>query len=126
MHVPAKFIGDTGLRKNNTEEAMTTTLFTQFPTECVTGVTCCKIIYDTCWYKWKVAAVINTLCAISANGNPLVANAAGVNFTPSTNTANGKEITALNKVITENKVMLSIFTPFLFPAITFFENTFLD
>jgi hypothetical protein len=68
---------------------------------------------------------MNTLCIISANGNPLVANAAGVNFTPSTATANGKEITALNNVITENKVMLSIFTP-LFPPMTFFENTFLD
>ena len=125
MAVPAKFNGDTGLRKNNTEEAMTTTLFTQLPTECVTGVTCCKIIYETCWYKWNVAPVINTLWIMSANGNPLVANAAGVNFTPSTTTANGKEITALNNVITENKVMLSIFTP-LFPPITFFEKTFLD
>ena len=51
MHIVAKFIG-TRMRKNNTEEAMTTTLFAQFPTECVTGVTC-KIIYETCWYNGR-------------------------------------------------------------------------
>ena len=37
-----------GFWKTMTEATMTMTLLRQLPTECVTGVTLCKIMYDTC------------------------------------------------------------------------------
>ena len=46
--LPSVLTGETGIWKNITEETMTTTRFTQFPTEWVTGDTICNIIYDTC------------------------------------------------------------------------------
>lgn len=44
-------MGETGVWKKMTEETMTTTRFTQFPTACVTGDTICSIIYETCTHK---------------------------------------------------------------------------
>lgn len=41
-------MGETGVWKKITDAIMTTTLFTQLPTECVTGDTSCNIMYDTC------------------------------------------------------------------------------
>lgn len=46
--VPRELMGETGVWKKITDAIMTTTLFTQFPTECVTGDTICNIMYDTC------------------------------------------------------------------------------
>lgn len=40
-------MGVTGVWKKITEDIMTTTRFTQFPTEWVTGDTICRIIYET-------------------------------------------------------------------------------
>ena len=120
MAVPAKFNGDTGLRKNNTEEAMTTTLFTQLPTECVTGVTCCKIMYETCWYKWNVAPVINTLCIMSANG-PARGNAAA--WLRLDNSANGKGNHRTQQRHHGKQSDVIIFTPLFPPAL---KKTFLD
>ena len=41
-------MGETGVWKKMTEDTMTTTRFTQFPTAWVTGDTICRIMYDTC------------------------------------------------------------------------------
>lgn len=46
--LPSALIGVTGVWKKITEETMTTTRFTQFPTECVTGDTFSNIPYETC------------------------------------------------------------------------------
>lgn len=40
-------MGETGIWKIITEETITTTRFTQFPTECVTGDIICNIMYET-------------------------------------------------------------------------------
>ena len=56
--VPTAFTGETAFLKNNTENEITTTLFTQFPTLCVTGETRAKIMYEICWYRWKHAPAI--------------------------------------------------------------------
>jgi len=40
-------MGETGVLKKRTEVTMTTTLFTQLPTEWVTGETLARIIYET-------------------------------------------------------------------------------
>jgi hypothetical protein len=45
--LPIELIGDTGVLKNRTDVTMTTTRFTQLPTECVTGDTLARIMYDT-------------------------------------------------------------------------------
>lgn len=55
MYVPTALIMDTGVLKKSTDVTMTTTRFTQFPTECVTGVTLDKIMYDT----WRGTGGIN-------------------------------------------------------------------
>lgn len=46
--LPKAFTGETGVWKKMTELTMTTTRFTQLPTEWVTGDTLCNIIYETC------------------------------------------------------------------------------
>jgi hypothetical protein len=46
--LPSALIGETGVWKKITEETITTTRFTQFPTECVTGDTFSNIPYETC------------------------------------------------------------------------------
>ena len=46
-------MGDTGFLKKMTAATITTTRFTQLPTECVTGDTRCRIMYENCWYAWK-------------------------------------------------------------------------
>lgn len=46
--IPRELIGETGVRKKRTEVTITTTRFTQLPTEWVTGDTRCKIMYETC------------------------------------------------------------------------------
>ena len=43
-----------------TEETMTTTRFTQLPMEWVTGVTRERIMYEICWYMWKLTPAITT------------------------------------------------------------------
>lgn len=47
-NLPRALIGKTGVLKTITELTMTTTRFTQLPTEWVTGDTLCNIIYETC------------------------------------------------------------------------------
>lgn len=42
--IPIELMGETGVRKKTTELTITTTRFTQLPTEWVTGDTLCKII----------------------------------------------------------------------------------
>lgn len=51
--LPKALTGETGVLKKMTELTMTTTRFTQFPTECVTGDTLANIMYDTCIFKEK-------------------------------------------------------------------------
>lgn len=46
--LPRELIGETGLLKKRTDVTMTTTRFTQLPTECVTGDTLANIMYETC------------------------------------------------------------------------------
>jgi len=46
--LPKALTGETGVLKKMTELTITTTRFTQFPTECVTGDTLANIMYDTC------------------------------------------------------------------------------
>lgn len=43
-NLPIALMGVTAVLKKRTELTMTTTRFTQFPTECVTGDTLCNII----------------------------------------------------------------------------------
>lgn len=48
---------------------MTTTRFTQLPMEWVTGVTRERIMYEICWYMWKLTPAISTsgrICAEEA------------------------------------------------------------
>ena len=51
--VPTPLRRPTGVAKKKTEAMMTTTRLTQFPMECVTGLTRERIMYETCWYEWK-------------------------------------------------------------------------
>lgn len=51
--LPKALTGETGVLKKMTELTMTTTRFTQFPTECVTGDTLASIMYDTCIFAPK-------------------------------------------------------------------------
>lgn len=51
--LPKAFTGETGVWKKMTELTMTTTRFTQLPTEWVTGDTLCNIIYETCSHSQK-------------------------------------------------------------------------
>jgi hypothetical protein len=46
--VPRELIGAMGVRKKRMEATITTTRFTQFPTECVTGDICSSNIYPAC------------------------------------------------------------------------------
>ena len=46
-----------GFWKTMTEATMTMTLLRQLPTECVTGVTLCRIMYDTCTASQTVSMV---------------------------------------------------------------------
>ena len=50
---PRELMGETGVLKNRTEVTMTTTRLTQLPTECVTGDTLARIMYDT-FNKFKI------------------------------------------------------------------------
>lgn len=42
--LPIELVSEIGVRKKKIEATMTTTRFTQLPTECVTGDTLCSII----------------------------------------------------------------------------------
>lgn len=44
VKLPMELRGETGVLKKRMDDAITTTRFTQFPTECVTGDTISKII----------------------------------------------------------------------------------
>ena len=44
VKLPVELRGETGVLKKRMDDAITTTRFTQFPTECVTGDTISKII----------------------------------------------------------------------------------
>lgn len=50
-YLPKALTGETGVLKKMTELTITTTRFTQFPTECVTGDTLASIMYDTCIFR---------------------------------------------------------------------------
>lgn len=50
---------DTGVLKKITDVTMTTTRLTQFPTECVTGVTLERIMYET-WGENRAERVNRT------------------------------------------------------------------
>ena len=102
--VPSVLTGETGIWKNITEETMTTTRFTQFPTEWVTGDTICNIIYDTCWYAWKQKAARTDLTHSSLTFSPWLAadcKYEGENLTPSTRIAHGTNNRKEMIVITE-------------------------
>lgn len=45
--LPIELRGETGVWKKRMDDVITTTRFTQFPTECVTGDTISNIMYDT-------------------------------------------------------------------------------
>ena len=45
------FVALTGLRKTMTEAAMMTTRLSEFPTECVTGLTRSSTLKLSCWYS---------------------------------------------------------------------------
>lgn len=50
-------MGDTGVQKKITDATITTTRFTQLPTECVRGDTFASIMNDTCYQN---SDIINT------------------------------------------------------------------
>ena len=63
--VPAILSGETGFLKYSSVTTMTVTRFMQLPTECVTGLTRERIMYEICWYIWKQKPAIIKLLANS-------------------------------------------------------------
>lgn len=53
--IPMALIGETGVWKERTEVTMTTTRFTQLPTEWVTGDTLSNIMYETYTRRCRVS-----------------------------------------------------------------------
>ena len=113
-----------------TEETMTTTRFTQLPMEWVTGVTRERIMYEICWYMWKLTPAISTSGQIWRQARhvpgqrnekkhagakrawlklaPEAATAAGVKRTPSNASARGAVRKKETMVMREKRLMLSM------------------
>ena len=109
---------------------MTTTRFTQLPMEWVTGVTRERIMYEICWYMWKLTPAISTSGQIWRQARhvpgqrnekkhagakrawlklaPEAATAAGVKRTPSNASARGAVRKKETMVMREKRLMLSM------------------
>jgi len=110
--------------KNRTDVTMTTTRFTQLPTEWVTGDTLARIMYDTCWYAWKQNAAIKDLVYTCCKFSPADCRNVGVTLTPSVSKVTGAKRKNDMTVIIEKRVMLSRDASFF--SISFLLRTFLD
>lgn len=61
--LPRELMGETGVLKKRTEVTMTTTRFTQLPTEWVTGDTFDSIIYDTYFTCSSHKTILGARCS---------------------------------------------------------------
>ena len=89
-----------------------------------TGVTRARIMYETCWYRWKHSALDATSFRIFSGSTPAAWNAAGVNCTPSTAIAMGVSSTKEIMVIMEKRPMAPPSSSLMSGVMKRFERTF--